>query len=116
MVKPSLKKQPSHRRDTTRKTRPHWSQFPPHSTVIAVRVQGIQWLKWLHLKEQNNLTEGTKKNEIWVLGLVEPQVGQTSDGKPRFRIGQTVIGLRCSEYTNWSRAWLDTVAILVNLG
>ncbi len=84
MVKQSLKKQPSHRRDTTPKTRPYWSQFPPHFSDIAARVQGIQWLKWLHLTERNNLSEGTNKNETWVMGLVEPQVGQTSDGTPRF--------------------------------
>ncbi len=31
--------------------------------------------------------------------MVEPQVGQTSDGTPTLRGGQTEAGLRCSEYT-----------------
>ncbi len=35
----------------------------------AVRVLGNQWLNGFHLKGQNNLTEGTKKNESVVLGL-----------------------------------------------
>jgi len=29
----------------------NWSSFPPHLSLIAVRVQGIQWLNWLHLTE-----------------------------------------------------------------
>lgn len=49
--------------------------FPPNFFWISVRVTGIQWLKWLHLKEQNNLTKGTNKNTYEVLGKVEPLVG-----------------------------------------
>lgn len=61
MVKQSLKKQPSHRRDTTPKTRPDWSQCPPHFSEIAARVQGIQWLKWLHLKEPKQSNRGNEE-------------------------------------------------------
>jgi hypothetical protein len=50
-----------------------------------------------------NLSEGTNKNELWGLGAVEPQVAQTSGGIPTIRVGQTVIGLRCSEYTHSRR-------------
>ncbi len=58
--------------------------FPPPLIPTAARVKGTQWLKWLHLKEHNNLTKGTKKNTYEVvLGKVEPQVGWTSSGKPR---------------------------------
>ena len=38
------------------------------SWTRAVRVLGNQWLRGFHLKGQNNLTEGTKKNESAVLG------------------------------------------------
>ncbi|MEC4816978.1 MAG: hypothetical protein SAK29_27465 [Scytonema sp. PMC 1069.18] len=38
------------------------------------------WSNWLHLTEQNNLTEGTKKNVKEVQRKVETLVGQTSDG------------------------------------
>ncbi|MEH2315120.1 MAG: hypothetical protein V7K35_27780 [Nostoc sp.] len=36
-------------------------------------------------------------------GGVEPQVDQTSGGIPTIRVGRTVIGSRCSEYTNQRR-------------
>jgi group II intron reverse transcriptase/maturase len=54
-------------------------------------------LKWFHLTARNNLIRGTKKNESKVLGTVESQVNQTSGRIPLIRVGQTVIGLRCSE-------------------
>jgi hypothetical protein len=50
-----------------------------------------------------NLSEGTNKNELWVKGLFVPQVDQTSGGIPTIRVGRTVIGSRCSEYTNQRR-------------
>ncbi|MEH2265442.1 hypothetical protein [Nostoc sp.] len=50
-----------------------------------------------------NLSEGTNKNELWVKGAFVPQVVQTSGGIPTIRVGQTVIGLRCSENTNSRR-------------
>lgn len=50
---------------------------------------------------QNNLIWGTNKNELRVLGKVEPLVGQTSDVNLLIRVGQTVIRLRCSENTQW---------------
>jgi hypothetical protein len=73
-------------------------------------------LNWLHLKEHNNLTKGTNKNELKVLGKVEPQVGWTSNGIPLIRVGCGVTAARRSEYTIRSRTWLDTAAVLVNFG
>lgn len=43
-------------------------------------------------------------------------VDQTSGLTPQIRVGQGVIALRYSEYTNWSRLWLDTALMLVNFG
>lgn len=90
--------------------------FPPNYARISVRITGIQWLKWLHLKEHNNLTKGTNKNESKVLGKVEPFVGWTSSGTPLVRVGCGVIAARRSEHTNTKRAWLDTALQLVNFG
>jgi hypothetical protein len=42
------------------------ASFPPHVLLIAARVKGIQWSKWLHLKERTITPEGTKKNGMWV--------------------------------------------------
>ncbi len=51
-----------------------------------------------------NLSEGTNKKKLIVgLETVESQVDQTSGGIPTIRVGQSVIGLRCSEYTNSRR-------------
>ena len=51
MVKKSLKKQPTLRQDTT--TKPDLAGINSRRifTPIAARVQGVQWLKWLHLTE-----------------------------------------------------------------
>jgi hypothetical protein len=73
-------------------------------------------LKWFHLTELNNPTQGTNKNESKVLGKVEPFVGWTSSLKPLIRVGCSVIAARCSEHTNTKRAWLDTAQKLVNFG
>lgn len=68
MVKQNLRKQLN--------TKPgHNSPIPTLLMLIpaavcpkAARVLGNQWLKGFHLKGQNNLAEGTKKNESAVLG------------------------------------------------
>jgi hypothetical protein len=73
-------------------------------------------LKWLHLKEHNNLTKGTNKNKSRVLGKVEPQVGWTSSGTLLVWVGCGVIAARRSEYINRSRAWLDAAKQLANSG
>ncbi len=73
-------------------------------------------MKWLHLKEHNNLTEGTNKNESKVLGEVETFVGWTSSGNLLIWVGCGVIAARRSEHTNTKRAWLDTAQKLVNFG
>ena len=65
-MKQSLEKQPISKRDTTLKPDFTGVQFPPHIGQVAVRVEGIQWLKWLHKSGANNLTEGTNKNELEV--------------------------------------------------
>lgn len=57
-------------------------------------------MNWLLLTEQNNLTEGTNKNESKVLGKVEPQVGAFEQRNPSIRVGCGVIAARRSEYTN----------------
>ena len=51
MVKQSLEKQPSVKQDTT--TKPDFTGVNSRRIrfSIAARVQGFQWLKWLHLKE-----------------------------------------------------------------
>ena len=64
----------------------------------------------------NNLTGGTKKNELRVKGKVEPHVDQTSGLIPSVRVGCGVIAARCSENTNWRRVCLDTAVMLVKLG
>jgi hypothetical protein len=84
--------------------------------LSAARVKGTQWLNWLHLKERNNLTKGTNKNKLKVLGRVEPQVGWTSNGTPLVWVGCGVIAARRSGHTNTRRAWLDTATMLVNFG
>jgi hypothetical protein len=73
-------------------------------------------LKWLYLKEQNNLTKGTKKNKSRVLGKVEPFVGWTSSRILLIWVRCGVIAARRSEHTNTNRAWLDTALQLVNCG
>ena len=52
----------------------------------------------------NNLTEGTNKNELRVQREVEPLGRLDEKRNSPVRVGQTVIGLRCSEYTNWSQS------------
>ena len=42
-------------------------------------------------------SEGTKKNELKVLGIVESQVGKTRYGNPLTRVGCGVIAARYSE-------------------
>ena len=78
---------------------------------------GFWQLNWLQLKGRNNHPAGTKKNVSEVYRYVnKSMVDQTSGAIPRRRVGQGVIALRYSENTNWSRAWLDTTAMLVNYG
>ena len=51
MVKPSLKKQPKTKQDITINPDLIGELYSRRVIVVtAARVQGIQWLKWLHLK------------------------------------------------------------------
>ncbi len=53
MVKQSLEKQPSCEQGATQKSLTLLEFIPAVSNSETVRVQGIQWLDWLHLTEQS---------------------------------------------------------------
>ena len=85
-------------------------------SLEAARVKGTQWLKWLHLKERNNLTKGTNKNTLEVLGKGRTLCRLDEQRKSSMWVGCGVIAARRSEYTIMSREWLDTAQQLVNFG
>ena len=100
-MKQSLEKQPIRKRGITRTL--DFAEVHPRCifAVIAVRVLGIQRLNWLHLREQNNLAEGTKKNVNGVRRIVDFSCRQDELRNFPSRVGQSVIGLRCSEDIDW---------------
>ena len=63
MVKQNLEKQPIYRQDTTSKPDLIGVKSRRILCAIAARVQGFQWLKWLHLKERT-INRGNEEKRI----------------------------------------------------